>query len=66
SGVPSVINYLTEGGYDNYLSREEYLLSFLKYGDVDAILELEEIIGRQFQIKKELNEIFEVDEYNRI
>ncbi|KKN39802.1 hypothetical protein LCGC14_0739640, partial [marine sediment metagenome] len=25
SGVPSVINYLTEGGYDNYLSREEYL-----------------------------------------
>ena len=66
SGVPSVINYLTEGGYDNYLSREEYLLSFLKYGDVDAILELEESIGRQFQIKKDLNEIFEVDEYNRI
>ncbi|KKM62500.1 hypothetical protein LCGC14_1521040 [marine sediment metagenome] len=66
SGFPSVIIYLTEGGYDNYLSREEYLFSFLKIRDAEALLELEEILHVKFYIREDLNGYHEEDTYNRI
>ncbi|KKM99888.1 hypothetical protein LCGC14_1143310 [marine sediment metagenome] len=66
SGFPSVIEYLTEEGYDSYLSREEYLFSFLKIRDAETLLELEKIIGDQFEIREDLNEFYEADEFNRI
>ncbi|KKK40262.1 hypothetical protein LCGC14_0505600 [marine sediment metagenome] len=66
SGFPSVINYLTREGYDNYLSREEYLLSFLNNEDGETLLDLEKILGFQFQIKEHLDDFRDVDECDRI
>ena len=66
SGFPSVIEYLTEEGYDSYLSREEYLFSFLDIRDAETLLDLEKIIGCQFQIKEDLDDFRDVDECDRI
>ncbi|HEC38923.1 hypothetical protein LCGC14_0843180 [marine sediment metagenome] len=66
SGFPSVIEYLTEEGYDSYLSREEYLSSFLKIRDSEALLELEEILHVKFYIREDLNGYYEENTYNRI
>ncbi|KKN37185.1 hypothetical protein LCGC14_0766110 [marine sediment metagenome] len=66
SGFPSVIEYLTEEGYDRYLSREEYLFSFLNIGDGEALLDLEKILGCKFQIKEDLDDFRDVDECDRI
>jgi len=66
NGFPSVIKYLTEEGYDNYLSREEYLFSFLNIRDGEALLALEKIFGCQFQIKEDLDDFRDVDECDRV
>lgn len=66
SGFPSVIEYLTEEGYVSYLSREEYLFSLLTIRDAETLLELEKIIDDQFEIREDLNEFYEPDEFNRI
>ncbi|KKL86490.1 hypothetical protein LCGC14_1944200, partial [marine sediment metagenome] len=56
----------TEGGYDNYLSREEYLFSFLKIRDAEALLDLERVMGCPFQIKNDLDDFRDADECDRI
>ncbi|HEC37298.1 hypothetical protein LCGC14_1172720 [marine sediment metagenome] len=66
SGFPSVITYLIEEGYDSYLSREEYLFSLLKIRDAEVLLDLERIIGCQFQVKNNLDDFREIDECDRI
>ncbi|MHA2010333.1 MAG: hypothetical protein ACXABO_21710 [Promethearchaeota archaeon] len=44
SGFPSVVNYLIEEKYCNYLKREELLPSLLEPGDAQVISEIEEYL----------------------
>lgn len=44
SGVPTVINYLLEGDYIQYLSKEEFLYAILEPEDAEVLLELEQLI----------------------
>jgi len=50
SGYSSVVEYLSENHYDNYLTREELIFGILKTEEARIIYELERIIKENFYV----------------
>ena len=48
SGSMNVVNFLYEGGYVEYLTREEFFYSLLVAEEAEIMLELESILGEDF------------------
>lgn len=57
SGFPPVIEFLTEEGYVKYLTHEEIILAMLETKEAEAILSIEKIMGKPFEILLELPEV---------
>ncbi|MHA1337620.1 MAG: leucine-rich repeat domain-containing protein [Promethearchaeota archaeon] len=56
SNYPPVVEYLKKEGYLKYLSHEDLLFSLLNAKEAEAILDIEKIIGKQFEILFEIQE----------
>jgi hypothetical protein len=58
SNYPPVINFLTENGYDYYLSREEFFNSILSHNQADTMIELENIMDMRYNLDDTINKQF--------
>ena len=58
SNYPSVINFLSEKGYDKYLSREDFFNSIISINQADTMIELEKIVNTRYCLTDKIDKPF--------
>ncbi|MCK4380713.1 MAG: leucine-rich repeat domain-containing protein [Candidatus Lokiarchaeota archaeon] len=66
SNYPSVINFLTEKGYDEYLSREEFFNSILSNNQADTMIELEKVVNMRYSLNDTVNKPLREDNGEKV
>ncbi|KKK92445.1 hypothetical protein LCGC14_2702850, partial [marine sediment metagenome] len=65
SGYPSVVNYLIEEKYIDYLGRDELLFNLLIHEEAEVIRELEQLSNIKFEKSIQFEILYDFEEYKR-